>query len=53
MARQMKAVQPRKRESMTLTIPAPKARMPRIPQRGATFRSGKEYRRKEGKRVDS
>ncbi len=49
--RQMKQVTARKQESMTLTIPAPKMRMPRIPQRSATFRSGKQYNRKDGKRI--
>jgi len=51
MKKRMKTTTAKRMESMTLSIPAPKVRLPRIPQRGATFRSGKEYSRKEGKRV--
>lgn len=48
----MKTVTMRKTESNIITIDQPKTRMPRIVQRSATFKSGKSYNRKAGKRVD-
>jgi hypothetical protein len=48
----MKTTTPKKKDDTTIVVPAPKVRMPRIPQRGATFKSGKDYKRDKRVRED-
>jgi hypothetical protein len=49
----MKTTQAKKKDSNLIVIAAPPSRTPQPRQRSSTFRSGKDYRRSQGKRIPS